>query len=204
MTLFLTLKLEDETATAALAQKVSRQLQSGDVVFLSGDLGAGKTTFTRHLISAFGLNTKVKSPTYTLLETYDLPETAPAKTLHHFDLYRLTDPREWYSAGFEENINDTAIVVIEWAEKAEGALPKPDWRIHLTHAAQQTSVGPGGIGIGNDDIGAHHRPRREAYAGGATARAKTPAAANAMSFCEVLFIFVLLFVFLESRDSLCH
>ena len=129
MTLFLTLKLEDETATAALAQKVSRQLQSGDVVFLSGDLGAGKTTFTRHLISAFGLNTKVKSPTYTLLETYDLPETAPAKTLHHFDLYRLTDPREWYSAGFEENINDTAIVVIEWAEKAEGALPKPDWRI---------------------------------------------------------------------------
>ena len=133
MTLFLTLKLEDETATAALAQNMARQLQSGDVVFLSGDLGAGKTTFTRHLISAFGLNTKVKSPTYTLLETYDLPETVPAKTLHHFDLYRLTDPREWYSAGFEENINDTAIVVIEWAEKAEGALPKPDWRIHLTH-----------------------------------------------------------------------
>ncbi|MCE1160002.1 MAG: tRNA (adenosine(37)-N6)-threonylcarbamoyltransferase complex ATPase subunit type 1 TsaE [Burkholderiales bacterium] len=133
MTFFLTLKLEDETATAELARKVSRQLQAGDVVFLSGDLGAGKTTFTRHLISAFGLNTKVKSPTYTLLETYDLPETAPAKTLHHFDLYRLTDPREWYSAGFDESINDAAIIVIEWAEKAEGALPKPDWRIHLTH-----------------------------------------------------------------------
>ena len=133
MTLFLSLKLADEAATAALAQSMAQQLQAGDVVFLSGDLGAGKTTFTRHLIRAFGLDTKVKSPTYTLLETYDLPASAPAPTLHHFDLYRLTDPREWYSAGFEEHINDTSIVVIEWAEKAEGALPKPDWRIHLTH-----------------------------------------------------------------------
>ncbi len=133
MTMFLTLKLADEAATERLAQKFAGQLVAGDVLFLSGDLGAGKTTFTRHLIRAFGLDTKVKSPTYTLLESYDLPASAPAAQLHHFDLYRLSDPREWYSAGFEEYINPQSIVVIEWAEKALGALPKPDWRIHLTH-----------------------------------------------------------------------
>ena len=133
MTMFLTLRLENEQATEQLAQKFARVLRAGELVFLSGDLGAGKTTFTRHLIRALGLNTRVKSPTYTLLESYDLPESAPARTLHHFDLYRLSDPREWYSAGFEETLSDKSMVVIEWADKAQGALPKPDWRIHLTH-----------------------------------------------------------------------
>lgn len=133
MSMFLTLRLADESATAQLAGKMARQLRAGDVLFLSGDLGTGKTTFTRHLIRAFGLDTKVKSPTYTLLETYDLPTDAPAQTLHHFDLYRLADPREWYSAGFDELLTEHSIGVVEWAEKAEGALPKPDWRIHLTH-----------------------------------------------------------------------
>ena len=133
MTMFLTLRLENEQATEQLAQKFARVLRAGELVFLSGDLGAGKTTFTRHLIRALGLNTRVKSPTYTLLESYDLPESALARTLHHFDLYRLSDPREWYSAGFEETLSDKSMVVIEWADKAQGALPKPDWRIHLTH-----------------------------------------------------------------------
>ena len=133
MTMFLTLRLENEQATEQLAHNLAKQLCAGDLVFLSGDLGAGKTTFTRHLIRALGLDTKVKSPTYTLLESYDLPDSAQAKTLHHFDLYRLSDPREWYSAGFEETLNDQNIVVIEWADKAQGALPKPDWRIHITH-----------------------------------------------------------------------
>ena len=133
MTMFLTLRLENEQATEQLAQKFARVLHAGERVFLSGDLGAGKTTFTRHLIHALGLDTRVKSPTYTLLESYDLPESAPARRLHHFDLYRLSDPREWYSAGFDETLSDDSIVVIEWAEKAQGALPKPDWRLHLTH-----------------------------------------------------------------------
>ena len=93
MTMFLTLRLENEQATEQLAQKFARVLRAGELVFLSGDLGAGKTTFTRHLIRALGLNTRVKSPTYTLLESYDLPESALARTLHHFDLYRLSDPR---------------------------------------------------------------------------------------------------------------
>ena len=137
MTMFLTLRLENEQATEQLAHKFVRVLHAGDLVFLSGDLGAGKTTFTRHLIRALGLDTRVKSPTYTLLESYDLPESAPARTVHHFDLYRLSDPREWYSAGFEETLNEDSIVVIEWADKAQGALPKPDWRIHLTHDEPQ-------------------------------------------------------------------
>ncbi len=131
--MFLTLRLENEQATEQLACHLAEQLSAGDLLFLSGDLGAGKTTFTRYLIRALGLETKVKSPTYTLLESYDLPESALARTLHHFDLYRLSDPREWYSAGFEETLNDESIVVIEWADKAQGALPKPDWHIHLTH-----------------------------------------------------------------------
>ena len=137
MTMFLTLRLENEQATEQLAHKFVRVLHAGDLVFLSGDLGAGKTTFTRHLIRALGLDTRVKSPTYTLLESYDLPESAPARTVHHFDLYRLSDPREWYSAGFEETLNEDSIVVIEWADKAQGALSKPDWRIHLTHDEPQ-------------------------------------------------------------------
>ena len=133
MTMFLTLRLENEQATEQLAMKFALLLAPGDLIFLSGELGAGKTTLTRYLIRALGLNTKVKSPTYTLVESYDLPESAPAPILHHFDLYRLSDPREWYSAGFEEMLHDQSMTIIEWADKAQGALPKPDWRIHLTH-----------------------------------------------------------------------
>lgn len=133
MTMFLTLKLADEAATEQLAQNVAAHLRAGDLLFLSGELGAGKTTFTRHLIKALGLDARVKSPTYTLLESYELPSQAPATFLHHFDLYRLSDPREWFSAGFEEYLNSESLAVIEWADKAKGALPKPDWHIHLTY-----------------------------------------------------------------------
>ncbi len=158
MTMFLTLHLENEQATEQLAQKFAGVLRAGELMFLSGDLGAGKTTFTRHLIRALGLNTRVKSPTYTLLESYDLPESAPARTLHHFDLYRLSDPREWYSAGFDETLSDNSIVVIEWADKAQGALPKPDWRVHLTHDEPLDELNDGSAGGVDGDLTTNSTP----------------------------------------------
>ena len=133
MTMFLTLRLENEQATEQLAQKFARVLRAGELVFLSGDLGAGKTTFTRHLIRALGFISRETAPTYTFSHSHHVALPALGQTWHHFDLYRLSDPREWYSAGFEETLSDKSMVVIEWADKAQGALPKPDWRIHLTH-----------------------------------------------------------------------
>ena len=127
-----TLNLNNEAATARLAQALATFAQAGDVFFLTGELGAGKTTFTRHFAQALGVVGRVKSPTYTLVESYDL--TGAIHTLHHFDLYRLGDPREWFSAGFDEYINASSIALIEWPSQAEGALPEPTLTLSFEHA----------------------------------------------------------------------
>jgi tRNA threonylcarbamoyladenosine biosynthesis protein TsaE len=125
--------LNTETDTAAYAQQLALLLKAGDVVFLEGELGAGKTTFTRHLARALGVTGRVQSPTYTLVETYDLPN---GMTLHHFDLYRLAEPREWFSAGFDEYLNERSIALIEWPSMAAGALPAADWVLTLTYVSE--------------------------------------------------------------------
>lgn len=132
--------LDNEAATAALAQTLATRVRAGDVVHLEGELGAGKTTFTRHFARALGVQGRVKSPTYTLLESYDLPSnSADIAQLHHFDLYRLTDPREWFSAGFDEYLNERSVVLIEWAQMAEGALPEPRFIVQLSHVDEFVS-----------------------------------------------------------------
>ena len=101
-------------------------------ISLIGDLGAGKTTFTRYLLKALGHTGKVKSPTYTLCEPYQLAIDGREFSLHHFDLYRMRYAEEWLDAGFRDTFSNPGICIVEWPEKAEGTLPATDAELHLT------------------------------------------------------------------------
>jgi tRNA threonylcarbamoyladenosine biosynthesis protein TsaE len=137
--------LPDEQATLALGAAVGFALEPGLVIYLSGELGAGKTTLARGLLRALGHTGPVKSPTYTLVEVYEVSRLH----LHHFDFYRFRDPREWTDAGFRESFNGRTVSLIEWPEKAAGQLPPADLRIHLGllatgRSAELTSSTPAG------------------------------------------------------------
>jgi tRNA threonylcarbamoyladenosine biosynthesis protein TsaE len=97
------------------------------VIYLHGDLGAGKTTLTRGMLAALGHHGRVKSPSYTLLEPY----TFSRLDFYHFDLYRFRDEQEWHDAGFREHFNERSVCVVEWPEKAAQLLPPPDLDITL-------------------------------------------------------------------------
>ena len=119
--------LPDETATLALGKAVASALQAGVVIFLWGDLGAGKTTFSRGLLAGLAYHGKVKSPTYTLVESYPLPDF----TVHHFDLYRFADPEEWDDAGFRDYFGPDTVCLVEWPDKAGDLLPPADLMLEL-------------------------------------------------------------------------
>lgn len=121
----LILPLADETATLTLGEKVAKILRPGLVVFLSGDLGAGKTTLTRGILRAMGHQGIVKSPTYNLVEIYKFSRLY----LYHFDFYRFNDPMEWEEAGFRDYFNAETICLIEWPENAARLLPAADIKI---------------------------------------------------------------------------
>ena len=121
--------LSDEAATLQAGQRFSRYLPAGVNVYMHGDLGAGKTTFIRGVLQGLGYQGKVKSPTYTLVEPYELPDV----TLYHFDLYRLMDEEEWDEAGFRDYFSASSICMIEWPEKAQSLLPSADMDVFLTH-----------------------------------------------------------------------
>jgi tRNA threonylcarbamoyladenosine biosynthesis protein TsaE len=117
--------LADEDATLTLAQRLAARLQPGMVIYLNGDLGAGKTTLVRGVLNALGYCGRVKSPTYTLIEPYH----AAGLDLRHFDLYRLHDEDEWEAAGFRDEFNGHNIFFIEWPERASGLIPEADIKI---------------------------------------------------------------------------
>jgi len=119
--------LADENATNVLAQRLAAQLKPGMVIYLHGDLGAGKTTLVRGVLGALGYSGRVKSPTYTLVEPYH----AAGLDLRHFDLYRLHDEQEWESAGFRDEFDGHNIFFIEWPEKARNFIPQADVEIDL-------------------------------------------------------------------------
>jgi len=130
------LKLADEEATEALAASFSPLLcgrhagiEAGGRLHLRGDLGAGKTSFARAFLRAAGIQGRIKSPSYALLESYNL------SSLHfyHFDFYRFSDPREWLDAGFRDILQENTIVLIEWPEHAGTLLPPPDLDIWIKH-----------------------------------------------------------------------
>jgi tRNA threonylcarbamoyladenosine biosynthesis protein TsaE len=117
--------LADESATVALAQRLAERLRPGMVIFLHGDLGAGKTTLVRGMMNALGYAGRIKSPTYTLVEPYHIN----GLDLRHFDLYRLHDEVEWETAGFRDEFDGHNIFLIEWPERARGFIPKADIEI---------------------------------------------------------------------------
>jgi tRNA threonylcarbamoyladenosine biosynthesis protein TsaE len=119
--------LPDEAATLDLGAAIARGLEPGLTVFLQGELGAGKTTLVRGVLRALGYAGRVKSPTYALVELYDVSRLH----LHHFDFYRFSDPREWTEAGFRDTFDGQNVTLVEWPEKAQGLLPSPDVEVTL-------------------------------------------------------------------------
>jgi tRNA threonylcarbamoyladenosine biosynthesis protein TsaE len=120
--------LPDEAATLALGNRLAHVLESGLYVALSGNLGSGKTTLTRGILRGLGYQGKVKSPTYTLVELYNLSKL----NLYHFDFYRFNDPQEWLDAGFREHFEPHNVCLVEWPERVRDLLPVPDLRISLS------------------------------------------------------------------------
>lgn len=122
----------DEADTIRFAGEFASHLVAPLVVYLRGELGAGKTFFTRAILTALGYQGRVKSPTFTLMEIYPLGSF----TLYHLDLYRLTDPEELEYLGLRDYIDNTSIVFVEWPDKGRGWLPPEDLEISLEHQTQ--------------------------------------------------------------------
>lgn len=121
--------LPGEAATTALARRLAPALLDGGVVFLRGELGAGKTTFARALLRGLGVGERVKSPTYSLLERY----TVHDRDAFHLDLYRIADAGELEWLGLDELGAPEAVVLVEWPERGRGALPPADLEVALEH-----------------------------------------------------------------------
>jgi tRNA threonylcarbamoyladenosine biosynthesis protein TsaE len=120
----LTRYLPEEPNTLAFGAELARHLQPGMVVYLSGELGAGKTTLARGILRGLGYAGRVKSPSYALVEPYKLSRLY----LYHFDFYRFASPQELGEAGFKEHFNPDSVCLVEWPENAAGLLPAADIR----------------------------------------------------------------------------
>ncbi len=124
------LELADEAATRALGARIAGSFAAGGVIYLQGELGAGKTTLVRGLLGALGVGGRVKSPTYTLLEPYEL---AGGRLAVHLDLYRLGAAEELEYLGLRELAQPGNLLLVEWPERGAGHLPPPDLRVILSH-----------------------------------------------------------------------
>lgn len=124
--------LPDESATIAFGAALSTALAPGLVIYLHGDLGAGKTALTRALLHALGHKGAVKSPTYTLSEPYRVTLDGSLVNVIHYDLYRMSSPEEFLDAGFREDFDGKNICIVEWPEKGDPVLPPPDVRVKLS------------------------------------------------------------------------
>jgi tRNA threonylcarbamoyladenosine biosynthesis protein TsaE len=135
---------DNEAQTQLFAQALAGKLlarQTGPsglnaLIQLHGDLGAGKTTFARHLLQALGVLGRVKSPTYAVVEPYAV--TDPALDIWHFDFYRFNDPDEWEEAGFRDIFASPGLKLVEWPEKAGEHLPPADLDLHIEMLANET------------------------------------------------------------------
>ncbi len=127
---------QDEADTAAFAQRMA-QLPAlrNAFIALQGDLGAGKTTLVRHLLRALGVQGRIKSPTYAVVEPHEGAEGLQA---WHFDFYRFSDPREWEDAGFRDIFASPGLKLAEWPDKAAAMLPTPDLVLRLEVDANDT------------------------------------------------------------------
>lgn len=119
----------DEAACAAFAARLAQAptLWPSTFIALDGALGAGKTTFARHLLRALGVQGRIKSPTFAVLEPYEVNGHA----ISHFDFYRFADAREWADAGFRDLFAAPGLKLAEWPDNAAPMLPVPDWHLHI-------------------------------------------------------------------------
>jgi len=120
--------LDNETATVAFGRALGDAVHTGAVIFLLGDLGAGKTTLSRGVLRAFGHSGAVKSPTYTLVEPYQFA----GGDVNHFDLYRLGDPEELEYMGIRDYFCSRSLCLVEWPERGAGYLPRADLQVTVS------------------------------------------------------------------------
>lgn len=120
--------LADEAATLDLGRRAAAHIRAPAVIYLHGNLGAGKTTFVRGYLQGLGHEGAVKSPTYALVESYRLAE----HEVHHFDLYRFAAAEEWEDAGLNELFHPQSVCLIEWPQNGGDLPPQADWHIHLS------------------------------------------------------------------------
>ncbi len=130
------LHIENEVAMERLGNMIAACLKGGEIIYLKGELGAGKTTLTRGLLRGLGYSGTVKSPTYTLVENYELSPVA----VYHFDLYRLNDPEELEDMGIRDYCQGQAVCLFEWPERGTGVLPDADLMVAISHADSARDV----------------------------------------------------------------
>jgi len=123
----------NESELQLLAERLAKQSKPGSIIYLKGQLGAGKTTFARAFIRACGFTGKIKSPTFTLVEGYEID----GKSIYHFDLYRLKGEEELEYIGLQDYFTAESICLIEWPEKAQSTLPSSTVCCTITIAEQE-------------------------------------------------------------------
>ena len=126
----------DEAALIGVAQALGRVMGASGVVYLEGDLGAGKSTFVRALLGARGVGERIKSPTYSLIETY----AVAGNSAHHLDLYRIANADELEWLGLPDLLDANSLLLIEWPERGSGALPPADLILHFEHAGERRNI----------------------------------------------------------------
>ena len=126
----ISIHLDGEQAQGDFGRRMAAHLSAPCVVYLEGDLGTGKTTLVRGILRGLGHRGSVRSPTYTLVEPYEIA----GLHLYHLDLYRLGDPEELEYLGLRDLLDERSVLLVEWPERGKGVLPPPDLRILIGHA----------------------------------------------------------------------